>query len=200
MAGRRILVILGHPSGESFCAALADAYAGAARAAGAEVSVLRLGDLDFDPILHHGYARRQELEPDLEAARAAILEAAHVVFVYPIWWGSVPALLKGFLDRCFLPGFAFAYRDERQSLPDKLLKGRGGRLIVTLDTPGWFNWLAYGAPGHRMMTRTVLKFCGISPVRRTVCAPLRNSTPAARARFLAKAAAAGRADGGVSAR
>lgn len=194
MAGRRILVILGHPAADSFCAALADAYAGAARDAGATVEMIRLGELAFDPILRAGYRGRQALEPDLEAARASILSADHVAFVYPIWWGSVPALLKGFLDRTFLPGFAFAYRSARQPLPDKLLKGRSGRLIVTLDTPGWFNWLVYGAPGHRMMTQTVLKFCGIAPVRRLALAPLRNSTPEARARFLDKTRAAGRRD------
>ncbi|PWR19856.1 NAD(P)H-dependent oxidoreductase [Zavarzinia compransoris] len=194
MAGRRVLTILGHPSGDSFCAAAEAAYAEAAGAAGAEVTRLRLGEMAFDPILRHGYRKRQDLEPDLERARAAILAAEHVVFVYPIWWGSVPALLKGFLDRSFLPGFAFAYRGDGPSLPDKLLKGRSGRLIVTLDTPGWFNWLAYGAPGHRMMTRTVLKFCGISPVARSTFAPVRNSTPAARAAFLTRLAAAGRRD------
>ncbi|MFA5123262.1 NAD(P)H-dependent oxidoreductase [Zavarzinia sp.] len=194
MKGRRILTILGHPAGDSFCAALEEAYSGAASAAGAEVSRLRLGDLAFDPILRQGYRSRMELEPDLQAARAAILAAEHLVFVYPIWWGSVPALLKGFLDRCFLPGFAFAYRSERQPLPDGLLKGRSGRLIVTSDTPGWFNWLVYGAPGHRMMTQTVLKFCGVKPVRRTVCAPIRHSTAEARARFLARAADAGYRD------
>lgn len=193
MAGRRLLIVLGHPSGESFCAAIADAYGTSAASAGAEVRQLRLGEIAFDPILHEGYRSRQTLEPDLEAARAAITWAEHVVFVYPIWWGSVPALLKGFLDRVFLPGFAFAYREGRP-LPDKLLKGRSGRLIVTMDTPGWFNWLAYGAPGHRMMTRTVLKFCGISPVRRSVFAPVRGSSDKARAAFLDKVRAAGARD------
>ena len=194
MGGRRILTILGHPSGDSFCAAAEAAYASAAESAGAEVTRLRLGEMAFDPILREGYRKRQDLEPDLEAARAAILAADHVVFIYPIWWGSVPALLKGFLDRTFLPGFAFAYRSEGQALPDKLLKGRSGRLIVTLDTPGWFNWLVYGAPGHRMMAATVLKFCGISPVARSTFAPVRNSTAAGRARFLEKLAKAGRRD------
>ncbi|MCF4166515.1 NAD(P)H-dependent oxidoreductase [Zavarzinia compransoris] len=193
MAGRRILIVLGHPSGGSFCAAAASRYAEGAASAGAEIRQLRLGEIAFDPILREGYRSRQPLEPDLEDARAAVTWAEHVVFVYPIWWGSVPALLKGFLDRVFLPGFAFAYREGRP-LPDRLLKGRSGRLIVTMDTPGWFNWLVYGAPGHRMMTQTVLKFCGIGPVRRSVFAPVRNSTDKARAAFLEKMGAAGGRD------
>jgi NAD(P)H dehydrogenase (quinone) len=107
----RILIILGHPRADSFCGALAEAYAEAARAGGSEVRVISLGSLSFDPILHNGYAAVQPLEPDLFAAQAAISWAEHLVFVYPLWWGAMPALLKGFIDRVFLPGFAFKFRD-----------------------------------------------------------------------------------------
>ena len=104
---QRILVILGHPSESSLCAGLAQSYIEGARAAGAEVRLLALGALTFDPLLHAGYRGEQALEPDLQAAQAQITWAEHLVWVYPTWWGAMPALLKGFIDRVFLPGFAF---------------------------------------------------------------------------------------------
>ena len=136
----RILVILGHPTNDSFCGALANSYVEGAKAAGNEVQLISLGTLSFDPVLHKGYATIQELEPDLVTAKTAITWAQHIVFVYPIWWGAMPALLKGFFDRVFLPGFAFKYRDG-SVFWDRLLSGRSAHLIVTMDTPPWyFRW------------------------------------------------------------
>ena len=106
MMTKRVLVILGHPANDSFCAALVDSYVEGARETQAEIKVLRLGELDFNPILQ-GYKTSTPLEPDLVAAQQAITWAEHLVFVYPIWWGAMPALLKGFIDRTFLPSFAF---------------------------------------------------------------------------------------------
>lgn len=180
---RKVLVVLGHPSADSFCAALADACAEAIGQHGAEVRVLRLGQLEFDPVLREGYRGAQALEPDLEAARADILWAEHLVFVYPTWWGVMPALLKGFIDRTFLPGFAFRYRKGSQ-LWDRLLSGRSAHLVVTMDTPNWFYRLVYGSPGHNAMKRNILEFSGIRPVRITTLTPLRQSTQAQRERWL----------------
>ncbi len=113
MMGKRILVILGHPSSNSFCAALAERYTQSAMRAGHEVRPLFLGSMDFDPVLREGYQQVQPLEADLRNAQADILWAELLVLVYPIWWGGVPALLKGFFDRVFLPGFAFKYRQGK---------------------------------------------------------------------------------------
>ena len=129
--GKRVLVILGHPSDDSFCGALADAYVEAAKVSGAEVRQLRLGTIGFDPVLHDGYAKIQPLEPGLLQAQADILWAEHLAFVYPIWWGGIPALMKGFFDRVLLPGFAFKYR-EGKAFPDKLRRGTTNGSIACL--------------------------------------------------------------------
>lgn len=163
---KKILVILGHPDSESYCGSLAEAYAMGAREAGAQVQMLRLGDLEFDPILHKGYSEIQPLEPDLVLAQEQIAWAEHLVFVYPNWWSTMPALLKGFIDRAFLPGFAFKYRDGGV-LHDKFLSGKTARLIVTLDAPAAFYRLRYGAPGHSAMKDATLNFVGIKPVEIT---------------------------------
>lgn len=187
---RRILVLLGHPSNDSFCAALADAYIEGARAAGADVRQLKLADLPFDPVLHGGYRGRQSLEPDLEAAKTAILWAEHLVWVYPTWWGAMPALMKGFIDRVFLPGFAFKYRKDSVWW-DRLLSGRSAQLLVTMDTPPWYYRWIYRMPGHQQMKRTILEFCGIRPVRIASFGAIRHASAAQRERWLAKARALG---------
>ena len=186
----RIAVIVGHPDPRSFCAALAGAYAEGARAAGAEVRLINLGELSFDPVLHQGYHENQPLEPDLLAAQEAIRWAEVLVFAYPNWWGTVPALLKGFLDRALLPGFAFKYR-ENSRFWDRLLAGRRGRLLVTTDTPGWYYRTVIRAPGHHMMRRAVLGFSGVKPVRTAVFGPVRGSDATTRERWLTRAAAVG---------
>ncbi|BCD83994.1 NAD(P)H dehydrogenase (quinone) [Pseudomonas solani] len=183
--GKRILMIFGSPKGNSLCNALGEAYAQGARSEGHVVRLLKLGEMEFDPVLHQGYDQSQALEPDLLEAQRQIHWAEHLVFVYPVWWGGVPALLKGFFDRVFLPGFAFRYRGVRSW--DKLLEGRTADLLVTLDTPPWyFRWI-YGAPGHRQMTRTILGFCGIKTRRLAEFAPVRPSTEEQRQAWLRKA-------------
>lgn len=184
--GKRILLILGTPKGGSLCHALGDAYAQGARSEGHVVRLLKLGEMQFDPVLREGYDQSQNLEPDLLDAQRQIHWAEHLVFVYPVWWGGLPALLKGFFDRVFLPGFAFRYRGQSQAW-DKLLTGRTADLLVTLDTPPWyFRWI-YGAPAHRQMVRTILGFCGIKTRRLTEFSPVRPSSEEQRQTWLRKA-------------
>lgn len=184
--GKRILMILGTPKSAGLCHALAQAYAQGARGEGHVVRQLKLGELSFDPVLHDGYDQGQALEPDLLEAQRLIHWAEHLVFVYPVWWGGLPALLKGFFDRVLLPGFAFKYRGQSQRW-DKLLSGRNADLLVTLDTPPWyFRWI-YGAPAHRQMIRTILGFSGIKTRRLAEFAPVRPSSEEQRQSWLRRA-------------
>lgn len=179
----KILVVLGHPRAKSLCGSLADSYAEGARAGGHEVRVLELGELAFDPVLHAGFGGEQPLEPPLVTAQEDLAWASHLVFVYPVWWGGVPALLKGFIDRTFLPGFAFKYR-ENSALWDKLFAGKSARLIVTADSPGWWLTLMTGNPAVKQMRKPVLDFCGVSPVRTTLVTSVRTSKPERRVAWL----------------
>ncbi|MFH0857868.1 MAG: NAD(P)H-dependent oxidoreductase, partial [Candidatus Magasanikbacteria bacterium] len=118
------------------------------------------GDLKFDPILHKGYKEIQKLEPDLVQAQQDITWAEHVVWVYPTWWASFPALLKGFFDRIILPGFAFHFHKENPFW-DRLLKGRTSDIVVTMDGPKWLYYILFGAPGVKVVKRGILDFCGV---------------------------------------
>ena len=171
---KNILIINGHPNDSSFCHELAKRYQAGAKHSGATAKLVNLIDLDFSPILKHGYTKRTELEPDLIKLQNEIQNADHLVFVYPNWWGTYPALLKGFIDRVFLPKFAFKYRDN-SLLWDKLLSGKTGRLIVTMDTPKWYYSLVYKKAGHNSMKKSVLNFCGVKPVKISSFGPIKTA-------------------------
>ena len=175
---KRITVFLGHPDPDSYCGMLAGTYVENARAADAQVRYIRLDQLQFDPILHRGYRTVQKLEPDLLQAQRDIYWANHLVFVYPLWWGAMPALLKGFIDRVFHPGFGFQFRNETSYLWDPLLVGRSARLIITMDGPPPLVRLFYGSPGVHMMKGMTLEFCGIGPVRVTQLGSVKRATRA----------------------
>ena len=189
---KKILIINGHPNPESFNVGLAEAYKKGAMDAGTEVQEIIIRELQFNPNLQFGYQKRTELEPDLLDAWEKIKWAEHLVWVHPVWWGGLPATTKGFIDRLFLPGFAFRYR-ENSVWWDKLLKGKTAHIITTLDQPSWYYRLVYGRPSVNQLKKSTLEFCGITPVKVTYVGPVRNSTIEFREKWLNKMERMGRA-------
>jgi len=181
----KILIINGHPDKESYNYALAASYMKGAMASGAEVQQINIGQLIFNPNLEFGYRKRTELEPDLLQAQESIKWADHIVWIYPVWWGSVPALMKGFLDRVLLPGFAFKKR-EGSVWWDKYLVGKTSRIICTMDQPPWYYHWINGRPSHIAMKKLTMNFIGIKKVRITSIGPLRLSKEKFRHEWLAK--------------
>lgn len=183
--GKKILIINGHPNKDSFNFGIAEAYKKGVLSTGADVKEIVIANLDFNPNLQFGYQKRTELEPDLLEAWEKIQWADHLVWIHPVWWGGLPAITKGFIDRLFLPGFAFQYR-ENSHFWDKLLKGKTAHIITTLDQPGFFYRLVFHRPSVNQLRRSVLKFCGISPVKVSYIGIIRNSTPEMRKKWLEK--------------
>ncbi len=180
----RVLIVLGHPRAGSLNAALASAFAEGALEADCEVIELDLSSMEFDLDVLAPSPADQAMEPDLERARALIEWAEHLVFVFPNWWGTMPALLKGFLDRVLVPGFAFR---ETNGHYYGLLGGRTAELITTMDVPRpVYRWIQ-SAPGRRAMTRATLGLCGIESVRATAFSPASHSEQPIRLRWLEEA-------------
>ena len=177
----RILVIDGHPDPDSLTAALAREYAAGA---GDDAVLLTLRDLAIDPHLHRGYRSGQPVEPDLVRARELIEWSEHITVLTPVWWGSVPALLKGFFDRTLVTGWAFRYQDNGR--PEGLLGGRTGRVVVTADSPRWYLPLVGDTTVKQVKART-LEFCGLSPVRVTRFCSVHGASDERRAGWLADA-------------
>lgn len=180
-----IVIIMGNPYSKSYCNALAEAYRTGASGNGANVRMIDLSTMTFEPNLKYGYHQRTELEDDLLVAQDAIRWADHLVFIYPTWWGTMPAIMKGFFDRVFLPGFAFESKPN-SLLTRKLLKGKSARLIVTMDSPPWYYRLFLRGAGHRIMKDAILKFCGINPVRITELGQVKLTSVETREKWLTK--------------
>ncbi len=160
MKNKKTLIINGHPNQDSLCTSLAKSYEEGAKSKNHSIKTIHLSELQFSPILSYGYQQRTELESDLLYAWDEIIKADHIVWVYPNWWGTYPALLKGFIDRVFLPGFAFTPQ-ENSALWTKNLKGKTSHMMITMDSPGWYYNLILGAAGHKTFKNSILKFCGI---------------------------------------
>ncbi|WP_313004048.1 NAD(P)H-dependent oxidoreductase [Chryseobacterium gleum] len=182
---KKIAIINGHPHKDSFNFGVAEAYKLGAVASGAEVREIVIRDLDFNPNLQFGYQKRMELEPDLLKAWEIIQWADHMVWVHPVWWGGLPAIMKGFIDRLFLSGMAYKYR-ENSVWWDKLLKGKTAHILTTLDQPGWYYRLFFGRPSVNQLRKSVLEYCGVKPVRVTYIGIIRNSKDEQRTQWLTK--------------
>lgn len=159
---KKIFVFLGHPDVDSFNRTLADEYQRGAEHAGHEIRRMNIGDLQFDPILHHGYRLKQDLEPDLLAFQENVRWCEHFVVLYPSWWSTMPALLKGLIDRAWLSGFAFKFSQGGNTWRG-LLKGRSASMIVTSDTIPLAQRIIFGDTTNELR-KGILWFSGFSPI------------------------------------
>jgi len=186
---RKILIINGHPDPESFNRAIALTYGEAAINNGADVQYLHLGDLQFDPNLRWGYRKRMELEPDLVDALDKIHWSEHQVWIHPVWWWSSPAVMKGFLDRVFLPGIVADYSEANEVVG--LLGGRTARIIATADTSEEDYAKHFESVSFTQLKKGTLEACGIKPVYITFFGPVAPVDDQQRADWLAEIATLG---------
>ncbi|RWM11924.1 MAG: NAD(P)H-dependent oxidoreductase [Mesorhizobium sp.] len=183
---RRILVVIGHPdpSPERLCRGLASAYAEGAQRAGHVVRKIDLAALEF-PLLRTTQEFEHGMVPDsLKEAAEAVIWAQHIVFVFPLWLGTMPAMLKAFLEQVMRPGVAFAYPDKGGGSPKTLLRGRSARLVVTMGVPAAVYRLWFLGHGLAAMRRSILNFAGIKPVRETLFGMISNASDAKRAGWM----------------
>lgn len=182
---KKILIINGHPNPESFNFGIAESYKSGAIASGAQIETITIAALKFNPNLQFGYQKRTELEPDLLESWEKIKRADHLIWIHPVWWGGLPAITKGFIDRLFLPGMAFQYR-ENSVWWDKLLKGKTAHIITTLDQPGWYYRLFFGRPSINQLKKSTLEFCGVKPVKVSYIGIIKGSEEKQRKKWLEK--------------
>jgi len=164
---RRIVILQGHPDAGAphLCHALADAYARGAEDAGHDVRRIEVARLDF-PLLRSAKDWSEGTpSPDIMTAQGAIAWADHLVLLYPLWLGTMPALVKAFLEQVLRPGLAATSDADRNSVH---LKGKSARVVVTMGMPAFVYRWYFGAHSLKSLERNVLKFCGIRPVRESL--------------------------------
>lgn len=165
---RRIAIVQGHPdpAGNHLLNAMADAYAEAATLSGHQVRRIEVAKLDFALLRTQAEFETGEVPPDLLQPREDMRWAEHWLFLFPLWHGTMPALLKGFLEHIFRPGFAMAYGEK--GFPKRLLAGRSARIVVTMGMPVLLYRWYFGAFGVRSFERSMLRFAGIKPIRESL--------------------------------
>jgi putative NADPH-quinone reductase len=164
-AAHRIAIIQGHPDpdGGHFCHALARAYAEGARAAGREVQFVSVGAMNFPLLRSQRDFDAATPPPEIAAAQQAITWADHLVIIFPLWLGSLPALLKGFFEQVFRPGFTSGALATGRG-GHKGLRGRSARIVVTMGMPAFVYRGFYRAHGVKNLQRNILAFVGIRPI------------------------------------
>lgn len=178
---KKVFILLGHPDSESMCREFVDHYAEGAESTGNEVRKTYLGDMQFDPILHKGYKVIQELEPDLKKFQEDVRWCDHLVIVYPSWWSTMPALLKGLFDRAWLPGFAFKFLPSGL-MWQKLLKGKTARVFVSSDSHPLLARFIFGDNTNEIQDG-ILWFAGIHTSMKKV-GPMKKLSPEKRAKWM----------------
>jgi len=180
----RIVVVQGHPdpAGGHLGHALADAYAAGAAAAGHAVERVEVARLEFPWLKTKHDFEHGVVPPALAPVQSAIAAADHLVFFYPLWLGTVPALFKAFLEQTIRPGFAFDYQPGGQ-FPRRRLSGKSARIVVTMGMPALaYRWY-FGAHGLKNLKRNVLGFAGIGPIRSTLIGMVEAASDAKRGRW-----------------
>jgi len=182
--GKKILLINGHPWKNSFCAALAAAYArGAGSQPGIQVQTVTVRELEMDFTYLHEHQENSPTYAVVKTCQEQLLWADHLVFVFPTWWTNMPAMLKGFIDQVFATDVAYRYQSGK-ALPEQLLKGKTARILVTMDAPVWWNRWVTKAPQTHALKKGTLEFCGVKPVKVTVFDRVRDATPVKREKWL----------------
>lgn len=186
----RILVVQGHPDSSNwhYDHALARAYAEGAGSGGHEVREIDTGAIEFPLLRSRAQWESGDVPRDIAEAQENVLWAQHIVLVYPLWLGTMPALLKGFLEQVLRPRYAFGDTPGRMQHP---LRGRSARIIVTMGMPGFVYRTYFGAHSLKSLERNILRFAGIRPVRHSVVGSVEGS-PTARERWLRRVRELGR--------
>jgi putative NADPH-quinone reductase len=189
---KAILIIQGHPDPDPhrLCRGLAEAYAQGAADAGRRVLRVDLAALDFPMLRTQQDFEHGTLPASLAEAQAAMREAGHIVLAFPLWLGTMPALVKAFLEQVMRPGFALAY--QAKGFPKRLLAGRSARIVVTMGMPVLaYRWWFMGH-GLKSLERNILGFSGIKPIRESLFGMVDAVSDAKRARWLAQMQELGR--------
>jgi putative NADPH-quinone reductase len=182
---KKIVIIQGHPDPKKqhLGHALADAYAQGAQQSGHSVQWIEVASLSF-PLLHSDEDFNHGEPPEaIRKAQETIAQADHLVIFYPLWLGTLPALLKGFLEQTLRPGFAFHY-PKGHGWPIKQLKGKSARVVVTMGMPAWVYRWYYHAHGLKNLKRNILGFCGLSPIKQTLIGEVENLSADQRKKWL----------------
>ncbi len=189
---QNIVLVIGHPdpAPQRYLRVLANAYADGAREGGYSVRIIDVATLDF-PLLRTQMEWKTKPVPEsLRDAQRDLMWADHLVIFYPLWLGDVPALFKAFLEQVLRP--AETVLDGASPFTKKPLADKSARVVVTMGMPAWVYCWIFGAHSLKNLSRNVLRFVGVGPIRHTLIGMIEAKDPAKRAKWLKRIRLLGR--------
>ena len=184
----RVLVIFAHPLGDSYAATLRDTVVAALEAGGHTVDLCDLYQEDFDPILSaqewRDYENTSENTRAVSRQVERLRQAEGIIFVFPSWWYGMPAILKGYFDRVWLPGVAFEFGP--QAIRPLLMSIRMFGVVTTTGAPEWFTRIYMGNPSRKVLMRGLARLVVAPRAERFWLAlyGMENATDAKRTAFI----------------
>jgi NAD(P)H dehydrogenase (quinone) len=181
----KLLIIYAHSNPKSFTAAVKENLIKGLNKSHS-IEIIDLYSENFNPILIiNENKRRRDLIHDSEKYRNAVQNAEHIIFIYPVWWGGFPAILKGFIERVFVSGFAYSFKENKENsvFPKGLMKGKQVSFFCTMDSPWIVSLLD---PGWFSLKYAVFNYCGFSKIRRYCFSGLKRRTSLERENWLKK--------------
>ncbi|MGB4826937.1 MAG: NAD(P)H-dependent oxidoreductase [Paracoccaceae bacterium] len=173
----KIVVIQGHPdpASDRLCNALAASYIEGARSSGHDITLCDIAHLDFPLVRTQAdwQSGQPGTPPELVALQQAIIDADRIVLIYPLWFGGMPALLKGFIEQVLRPDVALKYGD---GFPKPLLRGKSARVFITMSTPALLYRWYFGSPSLKMIKRHILGFSGVKPIQNSIFGSVDNAS------------------------
>lgn len=165
---RNIAIIIGHPDARvrHFCHALADAYEIGAKAAGHKVTRIDIGKMHYDYLNDQAEQEHYAVPAEIALAQSIIKDSDHLVFIYPLWLGSMPAKLKSFFEQ--IANSELAFYPQRRPMKGANLEGKSARVIITMGMPAIFYRFYYCRHSYLALKQGILNFFGIRPVRETL--------------------------------
>jgi putative NADPH-quinone reductase len=189
---QRILILVGHPDPAEgrLCRALAQAYADGGHKAGHTVETIDLAQFEV-PLLRSAHEwQTMPVPPALAPVQDALMRCQHLVIVFPLWMGDMPAMLKAFIEQVARPGWAFP-KGAGGPMGPKALKGRSARVVVTMGMPALVYRYFFRAHSVKALERNILGFIGFAPVRETLFGNVEGASAETRAGWLATMAKLG---------
>lgn len=163
----KTLIIFAHPWLGSYNGAILNAVQTGLTNGGHEYDTINLYQENFNPVLSEeelkSYSKGEFLDQKVGEYQQKINDADHIFFIFPIWWEVMPAVLKGFLDKLFIPGWS--YDIGSTGMIHGKLKNKSATVITTMNSPKTFYNLIYSSPIKNSFIRGTLKLCGFKKVK-----------------------------------
>lgn len=163
---KKTLVIYAHPQTKGHCSYFLQEVEAYFKDKSKDYTLLDLYALSYDPVLkasEHYTSGNREISGDTKKYQDLIAESNYIIFIFPVWWGQMPAILKGFIDRVLTPGFAYKFKKLIGSIyvPDGFFKDKRTVLFITSGTPRWQYLIGVSASPVRVIKKMILNVIGI---------------------------------------